>query len=244
MIIFGRNSVKEALLSDANVVKVYIKDGISGQENQEVINIIKNSGVEYKFSPRAYMDKRANFQKHQGFIAEISDFKYCEVQDIIDFANAKGEQLFLCILDGIEDPHNLGSIIRTCECAGVHGIVIEKNRACDVNSTVIKVSAGASNHMKVAKVANIPQLIDKLKKSGVWVYSVELGNTLIYDTNLKGDLALVIGSEGRGTRRIILEKCDAVLSLPMFGKVNSLNASNACAIALYEAVRQRKVVQD
>ena len=241
MLIFGRNSVREALLSDANVVKVFIREDINGKENQEVINIIKNCGVEYKFVPKSFLDRKGFDQNHQGFMAEIGEFRYCEVKDIIDYANAKGEQLFLCILEGIEDPHNLGSIIRTCECAGVHGIVIEKNRACDVNMTAIKVSAGASAHMKVAKVANIPQVIDNLKQNGVWVYNVETNGESIYSTNLKGDIAIVIGSEGRGTRQIIQKKCDGIITLPMFGKVNSLNASNACAIALYEAVRQRKV---
>lgn len=240
MQIMGRNSVREALISDANVVKVFIKEGITGKENQEVINLIKEMGVEYKFVPKQMLDKKVNFENHQGFVAEIGDFRYSEVKDIIDFANGKGEQLFLCILEGIQDPHNLGSIIRTCECAGVHGIVIEKNRACDVNSTVIKVSAGASNHMKIAKVANIPQLIDKLKQKGVWVFNVEIGGESIYDTNLRGDIAIVIGSEGNGTRNIVQKKCDGIISLPMLGLVNSLNASNACAIALYEAVRQRK----
>lgn len=243
MYIFGRNSVREAIVSGQNVHKVFIKEGELGKENQELIDLVKRNGIEYKFLPKAMMDKKSDNEKHQGFIAEISEFVYSTIGEMQEYALSKGEQLFLCILDGIEDPHNLGSILRTCECAGVHGVIIEKNRACEVNSTVIKVSAGASAHIKVARVPNIPQVIERLKKQGVWVYSVEVGNDMIYDTNLRGDLAIVIGSEGRGTRRIILDKCDGVVSLPMYGKVNSLNASNACAIALYEAVRQRKVVK-
>lgn len=239
MLIFGRNSVREAILSDAKIHKVFLRANLKGKENQEIIDKIKDSGIEYKFLPKEVLDKKTNGENNQGFVAEISEFEYSDVDEIVNFAKQKGEPLFLCILDGIEDPHNLGSIIRTCECAGVHGIIIEKVRACDVNPTVIKVSAGACNHMKIARVSNIPQTIKNLKKLGVWVYSVELGNNLIYNTNLKGDLAIVIGSEGFGTRPIVKSSCDDVVTLPMFGNVNSLNASNACAIALYEAVRQR-----
>ena len=240
MLIFGRNSVREALLSEQNIGSVYIKKGITGEENQAVIEIVKRSGVQYKFVPKEKLDALCEGAQHQGFVAKVADFAYCEVQDIIDYAHSRGEQLFVVMLDGIKDPHNLGSIIRSCECAGVHGIIIEKVRACEVNQTVIKVSAGASNHVKVARVANIAQQINKLKRQGVWCYAVELGGENIFKTNLKGDIALVIGSEGEGVRDIVKKSCDAIVTLPMYGKVNSLNASNACAIALYEALRQRK----
>lgn len=240
MEIYGRNSVREAVISEDQISKVFIRQDIVGKENQELIDLIKRANIDYKFVPKQYLDKIAGVNNHQGFVARISDFKYSDIEEIVAYANAKGEQLFLVLLDGIEDPHNLGSIIRTCECAGVHGVLIEKNRACEVNSTVIKISSGAASHVKVAKVTNIAQTIAKLKNMGVWAYALEAGENSIYKTNLKGDLALIIGSEGRGVRKVVRDKCDGVISLPMFGKVNSLNASNATAISVYEALRQRK----
>ncbi len=240
MEIYGRNSVREAVISEEQISKVFIRQDIVGKENQELIDLIKRANIDYKFVPKQYLDKIAGVNNHQGFVARISDFKYSDIEEIVAYANAKGEQLFLVLLDGIEDPHNLGSIIRTCECAGVHGVLIEKNRACEVNSTVIKISSGAASHVKVAKVTNIAQTIAKLKNMGVWAYALEAGENNIYKTNLKGDLALIIGSEGRGVRKVVRDKCDGVISLPMFGKVNSLNASNATAISVYEALRQRK----
>lgn len=239
MIIYGRNSVREALNSETEISTIYIRQGIRGAENQAVIDLIKKKGIQYKFVTDEKLDALSNGEHHQGFVAQVSDFAYSSVDDIINYAQAKGEQLFIVLLDGIKDVNNLGNIIRSCECAGVHGIVIEKVRACEVNATAIKVSAGASSHMKIARVANIVQVINRLKKMGVWTYSIELGGQDIYKTNLKGDVALVIGSEGEGTRRLVKESCDVVLSLPMRGKVNSLNASNATAIALYEVLRQR-----
>ena len=240
MIIYGRNSVREAVNSSATKIStIYIKQGILGNENQEVIEQIKNAGLQYKFVNRQKLNELSGGQAHQGFVAKIADFAYSDIDEILDYAKQKGEQLFLVMLDGITDVNNLGNIIRSCECAGVHGIVMEKVRSAEVNATAIKVSAGAINHVKIARVPNLPQLINRLKKMGVWVYSVELGGQDICKTNLKGDLALVIGSEGEGTRRIVKQSCDDVITLPMRGKVNSLNASNATAIALYEALRQR-----
>lgn len=239
MLIYGKNSIKEALNANSSFEKIFVQEDLKGEENQKIIEQIKNCGAPYSFLAKKVMDKKAKFDKHQGFIAEVAEYEYSTVDDIVNFAIEKGEHIFLVILDGIEDPHNLGSIIRSCECAGVQGIILEKRNCCDVNATVMKVSAGALNYVKIAKVTNIAQTIEGLKKRGVWVYSVELGGQNIYDANLKGDIAIVIGSEGFGTKRIVKEKSDAVLTLPMKGRVNSLNASNACAIALFEALRQR-----
>ena len=239
MLIYGKNSIKEALSSNQQFEKIFIQNDLKGAENEKIIENIKKQSAPYTFLPKNVLDKKTNGDKHQGFVAEIAEYKYFEIDEIIDDAKQKGEQLFLCLLDGIEDPHNLGSIIRSCECAGVQGIIMEKRNCCDVNATVMKVSAGALNYVKIAKVANLPQTIDVLKKRGIWVYSIELGGENIYKSNLKGDIAIVIGSEGFGTRKLVKEKCDQVLTLPMKGKVNSLNASNACAIALFEALRQR-----
>lgn len=239
MLIYGKNSIKEALSSNQQFEKIFIQNDLKGAENEKIIENIKKQSAPYTFLPKNVLDKKTNGDRHQGFVAEIAEYKYFEIDEIIDDAKQKGEQLFLCLLDGIEDPHNLGSIIRSCECAGVQGIIMEKRNCCDVNATVMKVSAGALNYVKIAKVANLPQTIDVLKKRGIWVYSIELGGENIYKSNLKGDIAIVIGSEGFGTRKLVKEKCDQVLTLPMKGKVNSLNASNACAIALFEALRQR-----
>ena len=239
MLIYGKNSIKEALLSNQQFEKIFIQNDLKGAENEKIIENIKKQSAPYTFLPKNVLDKKTNGDRHQGFVAEIAEYKYFEIDEIINDAKQKGEQLFLCLLDGIEDPHNLGSIIRSCECAGVQGIIMEKRNCCDVNATVMKVSAGALNYVKIAKVANLPQTIDVLKKRGIWVYSIELGGENIYKSNLKGDIAIVIGSEGFGTRKLVKEKCDQVLTLPMKGKVNSLNASNACAIALFEALRQR-----
>ena len=239
MLIYGKNSIKEALSSNQQFEKIFIQNDLKGAENEKIIENIKKQSAPYTFLPKNVLDKKTNGDRHQGFVAEIAEYKYFEIDEIIDDAKQKGEQLFLCLLDGIEDPHNLGSIIRSCECAGVQGVIMEKRNCCDVNATVMKVSAGALNYVKIAKVANLPQTIDVLKKRGIWVYSIELGGENIYKSNLKGDIAIVIGSEGFGTRKLVKEKCDQVLTLPMKGKVNSLNASNACAIALFEALRQR-----
>ena len=161
------------------------------------------------------------------------------VDDILKKAEDKGESPFIVILDGIEDPHNMGAIIRTCECAGVHGIVIPKHRSCQVNDTVIKTSAGATLNMLVASVTNLNNTIEYLKKNNVWVYGLELGGKDIYKTNLSGSIALVVGSEGFGISRLVKENCDEIVSLPQKGKINSLNASVACSIAVYEILKQR-----
>ena len=239
MIIEGRNSVREAVRSLTQLDKIYIQNDIKGRENQELVDEIKLGEYDYQFVNKSFLDRMSEEGRHQGFIAKTRDFNYCDIEEIIDRANSQGEQLFMVILDGIKDPHNFGNIIRTCECAGVHGIMIEKHSSCGVTETVMRVSAGAVNHMPIARVTNINREIEKLKDRGVWVYACELGGGLIYNTNLRGDLAIVIGSEGEGVSKLTKEKCDGVFMLPMKGKVNSLNASNATAIALYEALRQR-----
>jgi len=183
-------------------------------------------------------EKKVQF-KNQGVVAYIPEFKYCDVDDIMLKAERKGEKPFIVILDGITDPHNLGAIIRTCECAGVHGVIIPQNRACEVTDTVYKTSAGAVIHMNVAMVTNLTRTIKDLQKQGVWIYALEAGNKKLYDADFTYPTALVVGSEGKGVSRLVKESVDEVLSLDMFGSVNSLNASNASAIAVYEVVRQR-----
>ena len=176
---------------------------------------------------------------HQGVIATASDYSYCEIDEILRIAAERGEKPFIVILDGLEDPHNLGAVIRTAECAGAHGVIIPKRRSVSVNETALKTSAGAAEHMAVARVTNIGAAIDELKEKGVWIYACDMGDELMYDQDMTGAVAIVVGGEGFGISRLVKEKCDFVVSIPMKGSVNSLNASNAAAILIYEIVKQR-----
>lgn len=234
----GRNAVLEAIEAGSTIDKVMIAKGVEGSA-PGIIAKLRAKNVKLQFVERLVLDKMSETQKHQGFIAITSDFSYVSVEDILAFAASRSEDPFLVILDGITDPHNLGSIIRSCECAGVHGIVLGKNRAVSVTDTVVRVSEGASQHMRISRVTNINDTIRSLKERGVWVIAAESGGEAMYRVNLKGSLALVIGSEGEGVSALTKKLSDAVVSIPMFGKINSLNAGVACGIVLYEAVRQR-----
>ena len=237
MIVEGINVVRELLKADVRIEKVIVEN----TENRDVIglaDLAKAKGICVENVDKQKLERIAK-QKTQGIIAFVENYKYCEVKDILLAAERKGEKPFIVILDGITDPHNLGAIIRTCECAGVHGIIIPENRACEVNNTVYKTSAGAIVHIPVAMVTNLTRTINDLKKQNIWVYAMEAGNKKVYNADFTYPTAIVIGSEGKGVSRLVLENVDEVLSLDMFGKVNSLNASNAAAIAVYEVVRQR-----
>ena len=235
MKIEGKNAVAEALKSGTQIDHIYAEKGA----NHPIIAMARENGVAVKFVEKKILDKESVTGRHQGFIAVAADFEYSEIEDILADAENKGEAPFIIILDGIEDPHNLGSILRVAECSGAHGVVIPKNRAVSVNETVIRVSAGAAEHVKVAKVTNINNTIKDLKEKGVWVYAADMDGELIYNVNLKGSLAIVIGGEGKGISRLTKELCDGIVALPMKGKVSSLNASVACGIVTYEALRQR-----
>ena len=238
MIIEGKNPVKEALNSSANITKVYIQN--NHHDTKDIIAIAKRRGIRVDLVEKAQLDKLSDTGHHQGLIAISESYDYYTVEDIINSAKAQGEPLFMLLLDGIEDPHNLGSIIRVAECAGVHGIVIPSRRSVSVNDTVVKVSAGASSHVKVAKVTNINDTIRMLHDHFVNIYALDMNGTNIYDSHLTGDTALVVGSEGFGVKALTRKLCDDALSLPQYGKVNSLNASVATGIAVYEVIRQRK----
>ena len=244
-IIAGRNAVLEALKSGREIEKINIQK-IAGGEHQsgsikQIIAKAKEAKIPVYHSDKAFMDKLLDGAKVncQGVIATASDFSYCEVGDMLALAEERGEKPFIIILDGLEDPHNLGAVMRTAECAGAHGVIIPKRRSVSVNETVLKTSAGAAEHMLCARVTNIGRTIDELKERGVWVYACDMGDCLVYDQDLTGPVAFVIGSEGFGISRLVREKCDFVVSLPMKGEVNSLNASNAAAIVMYEVVKQR-----
>lgn len=240
MKIEGKNSVIEVLSNQQNLTieKILINPHMRAADYNKIKALATAKGVPI----HNVTDQTLSFEskgRHQGVIAFCGNFKYSSVEDILQVAKEKDESNFIVILDGIEDPHNFGSIIRVCECLGVHGIIIGKNRACPVNDTVIKTSAGASSHMKIAKVTNINQEIQRLKDQNIWVYASELGGEPLETANLKGNIALVIGSEGSGVSAQTKKNCDGIFTIEMKGKVNSLNASVAAGIVVYNASRQR-----
>ena len=236
----GRNAVTEALRSGVTVDKLLAAKDLNDAGAKRILALARESRVKTQFVERKVLDTQSESGGHQGFIAYVTEFQYCEIEDILADAEAKGQLPLIIILDGVEDPHNLGSVLRVAECGGAHGVIIGKHRACGVNDTVLRISAGAAEHVKVARVTNVNDAIDFLKKRGVWVYAAELNGQDIYKTDLNRALALVVGGEDSGVKRLTREKCDGVVTLPIFGKVNSLNASVACGIVLYEAIRQRK----
>lgn len=238
MKIEGRNAVSEALKAGSTIDRLLVEKGLKDVGAQKIIDEAKSRGVKIFFRDKQALDRESVTKRHQGFIAEITDYKYSELEEILQEAEKKGEPPFLVILDGVEDPHNLGSILRVAECAGVHGVIIPRHRSVSVNETVIKVSAGASAHIKVAKVTNINDTIDELKQRGIWVYCADMDGGSVYKTDLTGPIALVIGGEGKGVGKRTRANCDGIVSLPMFGQINSLNASVAAAIVIYERIRQ------
>lgn len=238
MKIEGKNAVKEILNSSLRIDKVLIEKDCSNEINTLVAKL-RAKKIRVEFVQKQVLDKQSENGKHQGIIAYASNYNYCQLEDILALSQAKNEPVFLLLVDEVSDPHNLGAIIRSAECAGVHGIILPKNRACQVNDTVIKVSTGACFNMMIAQVTNLNDCIRDLKKKNIFVYGMEADGNSIYKTNLTGNIALVVGSEGFGLSRLTRELCDEIISLPLCGKINSLNASNACSICLYEAVRQR-----
>lgn len=238
--VFGRNAVLEALESDRNVEKIYILKGDLKGSINKIIGKAKAKGILISEIDKNKLSEMADGVVHQGVCALVSSFNYSTVEEIVESARNKNEDLFLVILDEIEDPHNFGAIIRSCEGAGVHGIIVSKRNQAPVTSVVQKSSAGAVNHMKIAKVSNIADTILKLQKENVWIYGAcgEAEKTYT-EMDFNGNIAIVIGNEGKGIGQLIRKRCDFLTKLPMLGKVTSLNASNACAILVYEALRQR-----
>ncbi len=237
-IIFGRNPVIEALKSDRQIEKlVVIKNGEGSIKRIE--KMARDSKIPIQYVDKKALDRFAGSTKHQGVAAQTSPYKYYEVEDILAKASDKGEEPFLVILDSVEDPHNLGAIIRTADGAGAHGVIIPKRKAVGLTETVGKASAGAVEYMPVAKVTNIANTIDELKQLGIWIAACDMDGELYYKVDLTGPIAVIIGSEGKGISRLVREKSDFVVSLPMKGKISSLNASNAAAVLMYEINRQR-----
>ena len=239
-VIEGRNAVIEALRSGVTMDKIYILKGETDKTLGHIASKARAAGIVVVDADKRKLDNMSRTHSHQGVIALAAVREYVSVESILEAAAEKGENPLLVVCDEITDHHNLGAIIRTAECAGAHGIIIPKRRSAGLTAVVAKTSAGAVSHMPVARVANIPSLLKDLKKQGVWVFGAAAdGTTTLYDADLKGPAAIVIGSEGEGMTRLAAENCDFLVSIPMRGKLNSLNASAAAAILLYEAVRQR-----
>ena len=240
-IIEGRNAVMEAFRSGKPVDKLYVLDGCQDGAVRSIIREARKHDTILNFVEKDRLNQLSETGKHQGVIASVAAYEYAEVEDMLKLAEEKGEDPFLIILDNIEDPHNLGAIIRTAEAAGAHGVIIPKRRSASLNATVFKTSAGAASWLPVARVSNLAATIDMLKENGVWIYGTDGEGQSYTEVKLTGSIGLIVGSEGFGMGRLIKDKCDFLLSLPMAGKVNSLNASVAAGIFMYEAVRQRNL---
>lgn len=236
----GRNSVLELLETEKDINKIFIEKGEKHGSINKIIGIAKDRKVVIVEVEKSKLNQMAQTDNHQGVIAVVPPFDYCEVEDILNEAKRKNEKPFIMILDGIEDPHNLGSIIRTAETAGVHGIIIPKRRAVAVNATVAKTSAGAVEHVKIARVSNINDTIKYLKENGVWIYGTDgEAKNMYYNPDFRDSTAIVIGSEGLGMSDLVKRNCDGLVKIPMKGKINSLNASVSAGIVMYEVVKQR-----
>lgn len=239
-LIIGRNAVMEVVKGDRTIEALYISKGQMEGSINAIINLAKKKKLVIKEVDRKKLDAMSNGAVHQGIIAVVTPYKYCEVSDIIEYAKEKNEAPFIVILDELEDPHNLGSIIRTAELCGVHGIIMPKRRNVGITTTVYKSSVGAIEYVKVAKVANINAVIDELKDQGIWVYGADIdGDEYSYEVDFSGPCAIIIGSEGKGISKLTLRKCDKLVKIPMVGKINSLNASVAGGIMMYEVLKGR-----
>ena len=235
----GRNAVLEVLKSGRDIEKIIVQKGNVEGTIRRIAGMAKERGIVVQEAARQKLDEMSQTKNHQGVIAIVSEHEYAEVDDILRSAAEKGEKPFIIILDNITDPHNLGAVIRTAECAGAHGVIIPKRRSVGLTAVVGKTSAGALEYMPVARVTNIARTIEELKKQGVWVACADMDGEDYYDASLDGAIAFVIGSEGEGVSRLVKEKCDFTVSIPMYGKISSLNASVAGALLMYEVVRQR-----
>lgn len=239
-LIYGKNPVKEAILGGTTINKIYVQ--ATTKELYDIIQLAKEKGIVVTESDKNKLDTMVEGKNSQGIVASVTDFVYASIDDILAVAEERGQAPFIVVLDKIEDPHNLGAIIRTCECMGVNGILIQKRNACQVTDTVEKVAAGACTYVKVARVTNITESIRYLKEKNIWVYGLDmLGNSTLYETDFSGAVALVVGNEGEGISRLVKENCDMIVNIPMTGKINSLNASVSTAISIYEVVRQKNM---
>lgn len=235
----GRNACMEAFRSGKTIDKLFVLDGCKDGPILSIVREAKKQDTLIQYVKKERLDQMSETKKHQGVIAYAAAYQYATVEDILNHAKEKNEPPFLFLLDGIEDPHNLGAIIRTANLCGAHGVIIPKHRATGLTATVARTSAGALNYTPVAKVTNLSKTIDELKEQGIWFACADMGGELMYRTNLTGPIGLVIGNEGEGVSRLVKEKCDYITSIPMKGDIDSLNASVAAGVLAYEIVRQR-----
>ena len=239
LIIEGRNAVREALRAGKTIDKLYVQDGLKDGPVLAIVSKAKKADAIINYVSKERLDEMSETGRHQGVIAHCAAYEYAEVSDILEKAKEKGEAPYLFLLDDIEDPHNLGAIIRSANLMGAHGVIIPKRRAVGLTATVAKASAGAINYTPVAKVANLAQTIEQLKKEGMWFVCADMDGELMYDLNLTGPIGVVIGNEGAGVSRLVKEKCDFVVSIPLYGNVNSMNVSCAAAVLMTEVARQK-----
>ena len=239
LVIEGRNAVLEALRSGKPMDKLYVLDGCQDGPIRTIVRDAKKHDVILQFVTKERLNKLSETGKHQGVIAHAAAYEYAQVEDMLELAKSRGEDPFIFLLDNIEDPHNLGAIIRTANLAGAHGVIIPKRRAVGLTATVARTSAGALNYTPVARVTNLKKTVEDLKKQGLWFVCADMDGTVMYDLDLKGPIGLVIGNEGEGVSRLMKENCDFVAGIPMKGDIDSLNASVAAGVLAYEIVRQR-----
>ena len=239
LIIEGRNAIIEAFRAGRSVDKLFIQEHTKEGSMNTLLREAKKTNTLIKYVPKERLDQLSETGHHQGAVAFVAAYNYAEMDDVFELAEKKGESPFVIILDEIEDPHNLGAIIRTANLAGAHGVVVPKNRACGLTATVVKASAGAINYTPIVKVTNIAQTIEALKERGMWFVCADMDGETMYDIDLTGSIGLVIGNEGKGVSRLVKEKCDFVARIPMNGDIDSLNASVATGVLAYEIVRQR-----
>jgi len=236
----GRNAVLEAFRADKTIDRLFVQEGLKDGPVMTILREAKKHDTIITYVKKERLDQMSKEGKHQGVIAYAAAYEYAEMEDIFKAAEEKGEAPFVIILDGIEDPHNLGAIIRTANQAGAHGVIIPKRRACGLTAAAVKASAGAVNYVPVVKVTNITQTMEELKERGMWFACADMDGDVMYKSNLTGSLGIVIGNEGEGVSRLVKEHCDFTVSIPMYGNIDSLNASVALGVLAYEAVRQRK----
>ena len=239
--VFGRHAVVEALQTPDRVNRVFIQEGTSGRDAAKVIDLAREKRIQVQTVPKTKIEDLVGNAVHQGLVASIAAYEYADLEDVFQKAEEKGEDPFIVILDGVEDPHNLGSILRTADATGVHGIIIPKRRSASLTATVAKASTGAIEHVPVVRVTNLTQTIEQLKARGVWVFGTDMNGTDYRKWNTKGPLAIVMGNEGKGVSRIVKESVDEMVTIPMVGHVQSLNASVASALMMYEVFRNRSL---
>ena len=238
--IAGRNPVAEAIKAGRPIDKILIQEGAGGAADR-IRKLALENRIPVEIVPKRDIEKLVEGEHHQGIVAFASSHEYASVEDIFDAASKSGEPPFIVVLDGIEDPHNLGAILRSAECAGAHGVIVPKRNACGLTETVAKSSAGAVEYVPCARVTNIARTLDELKERGVWIYACDMDGVTYYKQDMKGPCAIVIGAEGKGISRLVKEKCDFTVSMPLMGKIQSLNASNAACVLMYEIRRQREL---